>query len=90
MRYIPASRPLLLLLDGPLRITIMTIQLAAENGIIIFVLPLNTTHLTLPLDKGVFAPFKLHWKRVCHDFQISHQAKYSIITTSAAYLIWLD
>ena len=21
---------------------------------------------------GVFGPFKMHWKRVCHDFQVSH------------------
>ena len=73
MRYIPASQPLLLLLDGHSSCYCHdTIQLAAENGIIIFVLPPNTTHLTQPLDKGVFGPFKLHWKRVCHDFQVSH------------------
>ena len=73
MRYAPASRPLLLLLDGhSSHYCPDTINLAAENGIIIFTLPPNTTHLTQPLDKGVFGPFKMHWKRVCHDFQVSH------------------
>ena len=51
MRYAPASRPLLLLLDGhSSHYCPDTINLAAENGIIIFTLPPNTTHLTQPLD----------------------------------------
>ena len=73
LRYAPATRPLLLLLDGHTsHYCPDTINLAAEQGVIIFTLPLNTTHLTQPLDKGVFGPFKQHWRRVCHDFQISH------------------
>ena len=76
MRYAPASRPLLLLLDGhSSHYCPDTIKLAAENGIIIFTLPPNTTHLTQPLDKGVLGPFKTHWKRVCHDFQVSHPGR---------------
>ena len=76
IRYAPASRPLLLLLDGhSSHYHLETIDFAAENGVIIFVLPPNTTHLTQPLDKGVFGPFKIHWKRVCHDFVISHPGK---------------
>ena len=76
MLYAPASRPLLLLLDGhSSHYCPDTIKLAAENGIIIFTLPPNTTHLTQPLDKGVFGPFKTHWKRVCHDFQVSHPGR---------------
>ena len=72
-RYAPATRPLLLLLDGHAsHYCPDTINLAAEQGVIIFTLPPNTTHLTQPLDKGVFGPFKQHWRRVCHDFLISH------------------
>ena len=52
-----------------------TIHLAAEEDVIIFTLPPNTTHLTQPLDKGVFGPFKDHWRQVCHDFQVSHPGK---------------
>ena len=73
MRYAPASRPLILFLDGhSSHYCPDTINLAADNGIIIFTLPPNTTHLTQPLNKGVFGPFKQHWRRVCHDFKISH------------------
>ena len=71
--HAPASRPLILLLDGhSSHLNPDTIKFAAEKGVILFALPPNTTHLTQPLDKGVFGPFKSHWKRVCHDFQISH------------------
>ena len=76
LRYAPASRPLILVLDGhSSHYCPDTLKLAAENGVIIFTLPPNTTHLTQPLDKGVFGPFKIHWKRVCHDYQVSHPGR---------------
>ena len=71
--HAPAGRPLILLLDGhSSHLNPDTIRFAAENGVIIFALPPNTTHLTQPLDKGVFGPFKCHWKQVCHNYMISH------------------
>ena len=76
LRYAPASRPLLLLLDGhSSHYHPDTIKAAIKSGVIIYFLPPNTTHLTQPLDKGVFGPFKKHWRRVCHDFQVSHPGK---------------
>ena len=45
------------------------IKLAAEEGIIIFVLPPNTTHITQPLDKGCFSPLKVAWRQACHDYR---------------------
>ena len=62
LRYAPASRPILLLLDGlSSHYNSDTIKMATENEVIIFTLPPNTTHITQPLDKGVFGPFKAHW-----------------------------
>ena len=76
MRYAPASRPLILFMDGhSSHYCPDTLALARENGIIIFMLPPNTTHLTQPLDKVFFGPFKQHWRRVCRDFVISHPGK---------------
>ena len=74
LRYAPASRPLVLFMDGhSSHYQPDTLSLASESGIIIFTLPPNTTHLLQPLDKGVFGPFKAHWKRVCEDFKVSHR-----------------
>ena len=76
IRYAPASRPLLLLLDGhSSHYSPSTLKLAADSGVIIFTLPPNTTHLTQPLDKGVFGPCKIHWRRICHDFVVSHPGR---------------
>ena len=48
-----------------------TIRMAAEEKIILFTLPPNTTHLTQPLDKGCFDPLKMHWKKACHNYTAS-------------------
>ena len=33
-----------------------------------FALPPHTTHLTQPLDRGCFAPLKVFWRQMCHEF----------------------
>ena len=73
LRYVPAARPLLLLLDGhSSHYCPDTLKLAQEDDVITLALPPNTTHLTQPLDKGVFGPLKMRWRQVVHDFQVSH------------------
>ncbi len=71
--YAPPVRPLLLLLDGhSSHYCPATIRYAAEEQVIIFSLPPNTTHLTQPLDKGIFGPLKVSWRQVCHEFLLKH------------------
>ena len=57
---------------------------------LIFPLPPNTTHLTQPLDKGVFGSFKTYWRRVCHDFTVTHPGQvvneYNFVSFSAGAL----
>ena len=38
-----------------------TLKRAAEEKVVVFCLPPNTTHKTQPLDKGCFAPLKRYW-----------------------------
>ena len=45
-----------------------TIHKAAEQEVILLVLPPNTTHITQPLDKGYFGPLKAKWAEVCHKY----------------------
>ena len=62
----PSARPLLLLLDGHTsHYSLPMIKEAAAEKVLIFALPPNTTNLTQPLDKGCFAPLKMHWKQIC-------------------------
>ena len=66
---VPKVRPLLLIMDGhSSHYSPDFIRIAAKEQILIFVLPLHTTHLTQPLDKGCFGPLKTAWKAVCHEF----------------------
>ena len=69
LSYTPSCRPLLLLLDGhSSHFCPEMMRVAAAEGVIIFALPPHTTHLSQPLDKGVFAPLKIEWKKTVQDF----------------------
>lgn len=66
---VPSVRPLLLVMDGhSSHYGPDVIRMAAEEKVILFALPPNTTHLTQPLDKGCFSPLKSCWRQVCHEF----------------------
>jgi hypothetical protein len=55
--YAPPVRPLLLLMDGhSSHFSPLFVNKAAEEQIIVFVLPPHSTHKTQPLDKGIFSP----------------------------------
>ena len=67
--HAPPLRPLLFLLDGhSSHYQPDVIQRAAEEQVIMFCLPPHTTHLTQPLDKGCFAPLKMHWREECWSY----------------------
>ena len=74
--YAPSARPLLLLLDGhSSHFCPEFVRKAAQEDVIVFTIPPNTTHLTQPLDKGCFGPLKQKWKEVCHDFLVKNPGK---------------
>ena len=76
LKYVPQTRPILLLLDGhSSHYNPSFIKLAAENGVVVYVLPPNTTHLTQPLDRGCFSPLKTVWKQVCHEFRCKNPGR---------------
>ena len=57
------GRPLLLILGGhSSHYCPDTIKRAFEEDVIVFTLPPNTTHITQPLDIGVFGPAKAAWR----------------------------
>lgn len=71
--HVPPMRPLLLLLDGhSSHYHPNFIRAAAEEKVIVFCLPPHTTHVTQPLDKGIFGPLKIYWREECLRFMTSH------------------
>ena len=76
LSYIPSSRPILLLMDGhSSHFCPEMITLAAEEGIVLFTLPPNTTHMCEPLDKGPFAPLKIEWRKTVHNFIATNRGR---------------
>ena len=74
--YVPALRPLLLLMDGhSSHYHPGTIHKAAENKVVPFELLPNTTHITQPLDEGCFWPLKSKWSEVCHKYMAKNPEK---------------
>ena len=72
----PRARPLLLLLDGhSSHFCPDTVRLAAQEQVVVFALPPNTTHLSQSLDKGCFGPLKAEWRNVCHRYISEHPGK---------------
>ena len=81
LRFAPAVRPILLLLDGhSSHYCPDTVRLAANEQVILFTLPPNTTHLSQPLDKGCFGPLKVAWREACHQFLTMNAVK--IVSTN--------
>ena len=76
LAYAPPARPLLLLLDGhSSHFSPHAVELAAQEQVVLFTLPPNTTHLTQPLDKGIFGPLKTAWRQVCHRFHSTNPGR---------------
>ena len=76
LQYAPLARPLMLLLDGhSSHYSPATIKLAAENQVIVFVLPPHTTHIAQPLDRGCFSPLKAAWRKFCHEFRAQYPGR---------------
>ena len=76
LAYAPAAHPLLLILDGhSSHFNPATVRKAAEEKVILFCLPPNTTHKTQPLDKGCFEPLKSYWREECHAYLAANRGK---------------
>ena len=76
LQYATRERPVLLLMDGhSSHYSPSTVTAAADNGVILFTLPPNTTHITQPLDRACFAPLKSAWRDACHRFITDNPGK---------------
>ena len=73
---VPSLRPVLLLLDGhSSNFEPYSIQFAREHQIVIFCLPLHSTHECQPLDTSFFRSLKSHWQNSVYKFYQDNSGK---------------
>ena len=64
------KRPIILFIDGHKSHMTMALSEACEtNGIILYALPPNTTHILQPADVSVFRPLKEGWRNTVRKWQ---------------------
>ena len=87
-----SENPILILYDGHRsHISLTLTEWARRNNVILFVLPPHSSHITHPLDVGVFGPFKTMYYSECQSYMKKHPGmnitKYDIAElTSRPYL----
>ena len=64
------ARPVVLFVDGhKTHVTMQASVLCQDNGVILYLLPPNTTHILQPADVGPFRPMKHYWREQVIQFQ---------------------
>lgn len=59
----------MLFIDGhKSHLNMQTRKFCDENGIILYTLPPNTSHIMQPADVSVFKPFKANWKSTVREW----------------------
>ena len=70
------ERPVLLILDNAeCHITIRSIDLARENGVVLLTLPPHTSHRLQPLGRAVYGPFKKAYNEAMDGWIRSHPGR---------------
>ena len=70
------GKPALLFVDGhSTHMSRSAAQFCADNGIILYCLLPNATHILQPCDVGLFSPMKASWKRHMKIWQIENIGK---------------
>ena len=72
VKYIPPLCPIVMLLDGhPSYIPFYVVEFCAANGILLFRLPLHSSHALQPADRGFFGSFKSNFSKEVTKFRYS-------------------
>ena len=73
IKHITSERPVLLLVDGhTTHIDIETSKFCMHHGILLYCLPPHSSHVTQPLDVGLFGALKCNWRKAVNNFQVTH------------------
>ncbi|CAH2008612.1 unnamed protein product [Acanthoscelides obtectus] len=72
-KTLPPGRKVLIGDNLASHISIEVIRKCEENDICFVLLPPNSTHLTQPLDVGVFRPINVKWRQVLKDWKAKNK-----------------
>ena len=67
LKYAVKGRPLLLLDGHSSHFEPQSVEIAKNEGVVLFCLPPHTTQNSQPLDCTIFGLLKRHWSQVCHE-----------------------
>ncbi|XP_030257908.1 tigger transposable element-derived protein 2-like isoform X2 [Sparus aurata] len=67
------DHPLLLILDNHLaHVSLKSVEIARENGIVMLTLPPHTSHKMQPLNASVYGPLKTYYKKAMDSWMRTH------------------
>lgn len=67
------KKPVILFVDGhSSHLNFDLSEYCTNNGIILYALPPNTTHMMQPADVSLFKPIKDCWKKIVREWQNAH------------------
>lgn len=66
------NKVLLIMDNHESHLSIKIIELAKQNGIVMFTFPPHTSHKLQPLDRTVFGPLKKYYNKACNDWLLQH------------------
>ena len=68
--FVSSHKPVVLFKDGAkTHLTLHLSNFCAQNGIELYCLYPNATHIIQPADISVFRPIKLGWRQAVHNWQ---------------------
>src|SRR5215475_11478821 len=83
---IPPVRPVLLMLDGHgSHIDLESMELCANNGIVLYALPSNTTHILQPAELP-FKKLKSEYDSACERYRLANDGAFVTKQTFASIL----
>lgn len=73
---VSTENPCVLLMDNhESHLSMETIELARNHGLVMLTFPPHCSHKMQPLDISVYGPFKKYYNNACNDWLLSHPGK---------------
>lgn len=78
IQYVKCSKEnmVLIILDNhESHISVASLNLAKDNGIVLLTFPPHTSHKLQPLDRSVFGPFKRYYNTAADEWLLTHPGR---------------